>query len=1144
MRWRMSRRPGGGRGLGWSTFGLSVGLAALLAGLGAVAPPHPVSAASTTFTVNAADDVDDESCDATHCSLREAIAAANANSGIDTIAFALAGSTTIVPAAGLPTITDPVFVDGTTQPGYATTPIVVLDGAAAPSGTDGLTITAGGSTVRGLSIGDFSGAGIRLSGGGANIVESSHIGVGADGTTVTPNGAGVVVLSAVNVIGGITQAQGNVITGNVMRTTPSTSGAGVALSGSSATGNQIIGNQIGIDLAGQGFSGNEVGVLIDGAPGNTVGGVSQSRNYISGSATYGVHVVGTGASGNAIRNNQIGGVYGGTGGDNHDEDVLVDNAPGTEIVGNTIEINQMGFFSFTTMVTVEGTGATGTVIQGNTIAGNGPDAGALVIHDAPGTVIGGSSAGEGNTIGNASTCLSVSGPAAASTTIEGNTIGRCDIAGIALDEDGATVGPGNTVFKSAVGLDVRGDRNSVIGNQVVQSVQVTDLNEIVGSGMGMRVTGDDNVIGGVTVAARNVVSGTARFMMGVPAVWIEGDRNTVQGNYIGTNAAGTAAYVWSMMLQVPPYGTITVTGNAGAGISVIGSDNKIGGAGLWPAGSCTGPCNLVAASGLNSSAIELIGGTGNVVEGNVLGTDVTGTVAIPNSTDGIRVAASSDNTVSGNLVASSGRTGVAVSGSSQRNDLTQNRIRGNGGLGIDLEVTEIGAVTPNDPGDGDAGPNSLQNFPVVTSATSSASESTVGGTLDSTPSTTFTVELYATPDCDASGHGEGDRFLGGATVGTDSSGHGTFTAGGLATIPEGWVVTATATDPVGNTSEFSACLAGVIRPNRPPTVATASGDLTLAEGTSGSTTGAFADPDPGDSLTVTCAACPTGSIVDHGDGSWTWSGTGVDGPDLVTVDISGTDRDGATASDSFVVRVDNVAPTVTGMTVAPVVARVGATVTTAAQFTDPGRLDTHAGTWSWGDGTTSLATIAETNGSGGATGSHAYARAGLYSVTLTVSDDDAASGTATFASVVVYDPTAGWVTGGGWTTLAGSSSAPGDQLPGVPAGTKAAFELTARYRTATGGTAAGSLEVAAGTFRLRSTGVDWLVVASPTSAVLQGSASINGSAQAYPFRAQLQDGPGADRIVLRIFAPGTNPDSAQPLWQLSGDIQGEITIHH
>lgn len=853
-------------------------LAALALATVMVGPVATTSRAAATYTVNAVDDTSDDSCDATHCSLREAIAAANANPGIDTISFALTGSTSIQLTAALPAVTDPVVIDGTTQPGYDSTPVVVLDGSAAPAGTDGLSITAGGSTVRGLSIGNFSKAAVRLSGGGGNVLESNHLGVDAVGTTATPNGGGVVVLSADNVIGSTKFADGNVISGNIARTSPATSGAGVWLYGAAATGNQVTGNLIGVDAAMNGFNGNEVGVLIQDAPSNTVGVSTFARNYISGNQTYGVHVTGAGASGNTIQDNTIGGVFGGTGGDNKHEDVLVEDAPGTKILGNTIEINQIGWISTTTMITIKGTGASGTVLQGNQVTGNSDPSGpgdAVVVNDAPNTTIGGTAAGQGNAIGNAATCIWVSGPAAGSTVIAGNSIGRCSNAGVRLESDDVTVGPGNSIGRSAIGVDVASDGNAVKGNQILGSVLVSNLNEILGGGLGVHVSGDNNVIGGTTADARNIISGTAG-SAGALSMQVDGHNNIVQGNFIGTNAAGTAAYVWSMMLQIPPYTTITVTGNSGPGIWVSGSDNLIGGPGLGAGGNCSGACNLVAASG-GSGAIEITG-SGNRVEGNAVGTDLTGTSAIANTGDGIVVSGATGATVQDNLVANSASVGIAVMGS-QRAQLTQNRIRDNGGLGIDLQAAGEAAntVTPNDPGDGDIGPNLLQNYPVIATATSGASGSAIAGTLDSSANGTFAVELFATPACDLSGHGEGDRYLGSASTSTDTSGHGTFSAAGLPEIPPGWIVTATATDAMKNSSEFSACFAGIVEEDSTPPQITYTGNAgTYTVDQQVNITCTAADEAGGSGLASTTCVNVVGSAAGFGLGLHSYSATATD----------------------------------------------------------------------------------------------------------------------------------------------------------------------------------------------------------------------------------------------------------------------------
>ena len=109
-------------------------------------------------------------------SLRQVILDANGLPGLDTIQFSLAlRPFTISPLSPLPAITDPVIIDGTTQPGFTGTPIVELDGTnAGPA--DGLAIAAGGSTVRGLIIDRFQGNGISLSFNGGNAIEGNYLG--------------------------------------------------------------------------------------------------------------------------------------------------------------------------------------------------------------------------------------------------------------------------------------------------------------------------------------------------------------------------------------------------------------------------------------------------------------------------------------------------------------------------------------------------------------------------------------------------------------------------------------------------------------------------------------------------------------------------------------------------------------------------------------------------------------------------------------------------------------------------------------------------------------------------------------------------------------------------------------------------------
>ena len=112
-------------------------------------------------------------------------------------------------------------------------------------------------------------------------------------------------------------------------------------------------------------------------------------------------------------------------------------------------------------------------------------------------------------------------------------------------------------------------------------------------------------------------------------------------------------------------------------------------------------------------------------------------------------------------------------------------------------------VTPNDAGDVDTGPNNVQNFPVLTSANSTLAGTTIAGTLNSTPNTTFTIQIFSDSSCDPSGNGEGQLFVGSTSIATDPGGNLNFSQLFPAVVADQHVVSATATDSNGNTSEFS-----------------------------------------------------------------------------------------------------------------------------------------------------------------------------------------------------------------------------------------------------------------------------------------------------------------------------------------------------
>jgi hypothetical protein len=311
------------------------------------------------------------------------------------------------------------------------------------------------------------------------------------------------------------------------------------------------------------------------------------------------------------------------------------------------------------------------------------------------------------------------------------------------------------------------------------------LVELNGAGAG-GVTAGLNVTGGGSTVRGLTING----FVGHGIRLASAGGNTIAGNFIGTNAAGTAAQ-----------------GNAGHGLFIDNTpNNTVGG----PAGR-----NVISGNNGQGVRIDGAGATGNVVRGNFVGTDLTGAVAVANNDDGILVINGASNSVvggtaagAGNLIAFNLGDGVSIS-SGTGNRVLSNSIHTNGStaqhLGIDLGGD---GLTPNDAGDADAGANNQQNFPVIANVASNGATTNVNGVLNSAASTAFRVEFFSSATCDASGGGEGQQLLGSTDVTTDGNGSAAFNVV-LPNVAVGQVVTATATDPSGNTSEFSACRAAV-----------------------------------------------------------------------------------------------------------------------------------------------------------------------------------------------------------------------------------------------------------------------------------------------------------------------------------------------
>ncbi|MBI3000509.1 MAG: SBBP repeat-containing protein [Deltaproteobacteria bacterium] len=335
-----------------------------------------------------------------------------------------------------------------------------------------------------------------------------------------------------------------------------------------------------------------------------------------------------------------------------------------------------------------------------------------------------------------------------------------------------------------------------------------------------------------------------------------------------------------------------------------------------------------------------------------------------------------------------------------------------------------------------------------------------------------------------------------------------------------------------------------ITDNQPPT-ANAGGPYTVAEGAMLATlTGSGSDPD-GDPLTYAWDLDNNGSFETPGQNP-SFSAAGRDGPSSQTVVLRVCDTHNACATSNATVNITNVGPTVGVISAPAAPVQVTTAVTTSANFTDPGVPDTHTAVWSWGDGTTSAGTVTETNGSGSVTGSHTYIAAGVYTVTLTVTDDDGGSGQSIFQFVVVFDPSAGFVTGGGWINSPAGAYAADPSLTG-----KANFGFVSRYwpgATVPEGQTEFRFNVA--NLNFHSSNYEWLVVGG-ARAQYKGTGTING-AGSYSFiltaiDGQVSGGGGVDKFRIKIWGSGViydnqtgASDTADPTTQLGG---GSIVIH-
>lgn len=342
-------------------------------------------------------------------------------------------------------------------------------------------------------------------------------------------------------------------------------------------------------------------------------------------------------------------------------------------------------------------------------------------------------------------------------------------------------------------------------------------------GAGIRIETYSNRIGGTTAAQRNVISGNGG--LGIEGgILVFGETavgNIIQGNYIGLDATGmnpignigrgVAVHFASYNLiggAEPGAGNL-ISGNRASGIRIMSSStgnvvqknwvglNKLGQIGF---GTYPDPGTLSNARGVQ------IRGDGNYVVDNVIAGNTEDGVLFYDGTgrDLVPLGYPSNNVIQNNYIFQNGFNGIGAF-VGEKNQFVRNRIFSNGHLGINLEDRVFGLVTPNDVDDADGGTNASQNFPEIVVAYNNGTQTLVAGFLKSAPSAVYTIELFATPKCNPTGHGEATYPLQQSIVTTNTSGAAPINVVLPYPIPKGWFMTTTAMDSIGNTSELSAC---------------------------------------------------------------------------------------------------------------------------------------------------------------------------------------------------------------------------------------------------------------------------------------------------------------------------------------------------
>jgi CSLREA domain-containing protein len=740
------------------------------------------SASAAPFTVTSRDDADDGTCDAPHCSLREAINAANATAAADEIRFN--STDPITPATALPAITSPVFVNASPATRRCISDTAPLHLTGDEADFDGLVLAPGsdGSQICLVTVGGFEN-GIELH-SDDNGVALSRFGTDPSGQISDPNRlAGIEISGSDNLIGGEAGRHRNVISGNRLY------GVFVA----EGAGNVISGNRIGMDASGASELPNDTGVFVgDEAADTVVGGTaSDTGNVISGNEDYGVD-----AGAGRIVGNRIGvTVGGGAPAPNLEAGV---HAFGPVQIGGPAEAerNVISAHEIDVLLDAEATVAgnwIGPAADGSTLADPFPTAFPRVVGVQLNALADGSTI-EGNVIGGQQLGVMSEG-AVDGVTVADNTIGldpegeeqNPTDAGLQLG-DGATDAQvsGNTVVATFRGMVLSGDGADVDGNTIG-----LDATGDAHADISLEPQENTGVVVDLTAQGTTLRDNTiAGLPLGLELR--EGSEDSVvEDNRVGTDPDGAAARPNRFGVSIGEAAEARIAGNVISGNEDTGVVSDAVTADALIEGNFIG----VGADGVkplgNGTGLELGSETRTVATG-VDGFVVRGNRITRNLGDGVAALHT--------------RSGVRIEG---------NAIFANGEGGSDLGIDLLAdGVTAN----GSEDPQLVSPFPQLTDVDAVSAGTSVQGTISHPAGHQIRIELFASASCDDSGHGQGQTPLGTLTM-SAPGGTAAFTMVGDSAPAGQRVITATATDLSTNrTSEFSRCAAFSAEP--PPVVET------------------------------------------------------------------------------------------------------------------------------------------------------------------------------------------------------------------------------------------------------------------------------------------------------------------------------------